>query len=193
MVCKILRIEASFGCKFIIIHYRYLHYPAWIWVQRYSSALQSFKGLVSTFGTPRSTNMYRSRQVKLPRSPWRDASSAPFGQILYTSNEKHWKGFPTLPKTFELSASKWKELPSGVRVRCIQILSDHCWSRSDICSNVPALSPLPPKRSDSQPCFSLLLQPSRTSMSHDTWCHHSMACNTGQPAKLKDKCGDLRI
>lgn len=34
MVCKILRIEASFGCRFIIMHYRslpyavYLHYPA---------------------------------------------------------------------------------------------------------------------------------------------------------------------
>lgn len=113
-----------------------LHGSAWCKaLQRYSSARQSFKGLVSTFGNPR-TNMYRSGQVKLPRSPWRDASSAPFGQFLHTSNEKHRKGLPRL-SVFQLSASinaRHCHLEFGC-VAC-----NHCWSGSDIHTYICACS-----------------------------------------------------
>ena len=141
-----------------------LHGSAWCKaLQRYSSARQSFKGLVSTFGNPR-TNMYRSGQVKLPRSPWRDASSAPFGQFLHTSNAKHRKGLPRL-SVLQLSASKCKGIAiwSSGALQANSLWSLLKWIRHTyvhMWSYVPALSPFPPKRSDSQPCFSLLLQPS---------------------------------
>ena len=175
---------------YIILH------AAWICMVQSIAKVQLSSSELQRFGFHvwESEDEYvQVEQVKLPRSPWRDASSAPFGQFLHTSNEKHRKGLPRL-SVFQLSASKCKALPFGVRVRCMQIPSDHCWSGSDIhtyiCDHMCLLFLLfHPKGAILSHVFRCFfnLHGRRCHMTHDV----SMACNTWKPAKLKDECGDM--